>query len=44
MGNHKEKEFVKGAYQALSDKGVITEDILMPPSTVTDERLGKDAR
>lgn len=33
-----EKSFVKGAYQALIDRGVITEDMLMP-STVTDEML-----
>lgn len=33
-----EKAFVKGAYQALIDRGVITEDMLMP-STVTDEML-----
>lgn len=43
MGTDKEKElderaFVKGAYQALIDRGVITEDMLMP-STVTDEML-----
>ncbi len=33
-----EKAFVKGAYQALIDRGVITEDLLTP-STVTDEML-----
>lgn len=33
-----EKAFVKGAYQALIDRGVITEDMLSP-STVTDELL-----
>lgn len=43
MGNNEEKDFeekafVKGAYQALIDRGVITEDMLMP-STVTDEML-----
>lgn len=36
--NFDEKAFVKGAYQALVDRGVITEDMLMP-STVTDEML-----
>lgn len=43
MGNNIEKDFdekafVKGAYQALIDRGVITEDMLSP-STVTDEML-----
>lgn len=38
MGSDNEKAFVKGAYQALIDRGVITEDMLMP-STVTDEML-----
>lgn len=43
MGNNiekdfDEKDFVKGAYQALIDRGVITEDMLSP-STVTDEML-----
>lgn len=33
-----EKAFVKGAYQALIDRGIITENMLMP-STVTDELL-----
>lgn len=36
--NFDEKAFVKGAYQALIDRGVITEDMLLP-STVTDEML-----
>ncbi len=39
MGNkYDEKAFVKGAYQALIDRGIITEDMLMP-STVTDEMI-----
>ena len=39
MGNkYDEKAFVKGAYQALIDRGIITEDMLMP-STVTDEMM-----
>lgn len=36
--NFAEKAFVKDAYQALIDRGVITEDMLSP-STVTDEML-----